>query len=58
MTVCLGTANFIRFVVKWWKVVNVKCPGLDSIQSDSVHAIIIAIDDLRLQFLLAIEEMT
>ena len=52
-----GTATFIRVVLKWWTVLNVKSVGIDARKRQPLQAVISHPEDSRLNFLLEFGEM-
>ena len=53
----LGTTNFIKIVVKLWKIFNVRSPREDQAHNDPLRAVIRMHNDPRLQFLLDVAAM-
>ena len=51
------TADFIDLVVKYWKIVSVKCQGMDKRKNDELLAEIRSPNDSRLSFLLEFGNM-
>ena len=47
-----GTVLFIRLVVKWWTILNVKNKGLDLRKRQPLQAVISDQEDTRLDFIL------
>ena len=47
-----GTILFLKLVVKFWKIVNVHCKGMDLRVNDERRAVISTKDDERLSFLI------
>ena len=56
-TAVSGTTNFIKLVVKLWKIFNVRSPREDQAHNDPLRAVIRMPDDPRLQLLLDVASM-
>ena len=56
-TAVLGTTNFIKLVVKLWKIFNVRSSREDQEHNDPLRAVIRMPDNPRLQFLLEVAIM-
>ena len=56
-TAVLGTTNFIKLVIKLWKIFNVRSPREDQEHNDPFRAVIRMPDDPRKQFLLEVAIM-
>ena len=52
-----GTANFIKIILKFWKIVNVKGEGADTRFRDDSRGVIRSSNDPRLLFLLDLADM-
>ena len=48
----LGTVNFLKIVLKLWKIYNVKNPRENQADNDAMRAVIKMPDDPRIKFLL------
>ena len=53
----MGTINFLKLIVKFWKIVNVKGIGADSRFKDTLRAVMRSPDDPRLDFLIELADM-
>ena len=51
-----GTVTFIRKVLKWWTIINVKNKGMDLRKRQPLQAVISHPDDPGLQFMEEFEE--
>ena len=46
------TAAFLKLVIKWWKILNIKAYGADVKHNDPIQAVVKNLDDERLNFLI------
>jgi len=51
------TASFLKIVINWWKILNVKCCGVDVRFNDPFQAVVHDVNDSRLDFLLMFGDM-
>ena len=52
-----GTVNFLKIVLKFWKIFNVKNPRENQAHNNAMRAVIKMPDDLRIKFLLDVAEI-
>ena len=53
----MGTINFLKLIVKFWKIVNVKGIGADSRFNETLRTVVRSPDDPRLDFLIEFADM-
>ena len=53
----MGTINFLKLIVTFWKIVNVKGIGADSRFNDTLRTVMRFLDDPRLDFLIELADM-
>ena len=52
-----GTVNFLKIVLKLWKIFNVKNPQENQVHNDAMRAVIKMPDDPRIKLLLDVAAM-
>ena len=53
----MGTINFLKLIVKFWKIVNVKGVGEGNRSNDTLGAVMRSPDDPRIDFLIELADM-